>query len=120
MVFITYVPAIMNFFAVLPDDHVKAIGPRGFLMFIVRSLPVLFILIPNIAYLIVNFDPSNVFELTDLIYTIVLYDCNWNGYVILVVRQIRFRDLIAELKLMVAKSECRLNTEQYLVVKVFP
>lgn len=115
MVFITYVPAIMKFFAVLPNDHAKGIGLRGFIMFIVRSVPVLFILIPNIAYLIVNFDPSNVFELTDLIYTIVLYDCNWNGYIILVVRQIRFRDLIAELKLMVANSECLLSTKQCLV-----
>lgn len=110
MAFITFLLSLMRYFAVLPDEQTSKISGREVIMFIVRSSPLLFTLIPSFGYLILHFDPNNVFELTDLIYTITLMDCNFNGYLIIAIRQLRFRDLINELKSFIKKSKCGRNS----------
>lgn len=112
MAFITFLLNLMRFFAVSPDEQTSKISGREVIMFIVRSSPLLFTLIPCFGYLIVHFDRYNVFELTDLIYTMTLMDCNFNGYLIIAIRQLRFRDLINELKSFIEKSECGRDSNQ--------
>lgn len=105
MVFITSLLLLMKYFAVLPDDRVKSIRLRELILFFMCSLPMMFVLIPSIAYLIVFFHTISVLDLTDLIVTIFIYGCIWSGYLIIANSQIRFRDLMNELKTFVAKSE---------------
>lgn len=95
----------MKYFAVLPDESVKSLRIRDLIAFVVCSLPMMFVLIPSIVYLIVFFDSINVLDLTDLIHTIFIYGCIWSGYLIIAKNQIRYRDLIAELRSLVAKRK---------------
>lgn len=104
MVFITNLLVIMRYFAVLPDERIKCARIHKFILFVVCSLPMMFVLIPSILYLILFFDSINMLDLTDFIHTILIYGCNWSSYMIIAFNQICFRNLIGELKSMVAKS----------------
>lgn len=105
MVFVTAVLIWMKSFGVLPDDHVKEIQIRAIFWFLVCSLPLMFILIPNIVYLVIFHKLEKVYGLTDLMYTIIMFIGVWNGYLIIAVKQISIRDLLNELKLLVSHSE---------------
>lgn len=105
MAFITSLLLLMKYFGVLPEDCVENIRSRELILFFVCSLPMMLVLIPSIAYLIAFFHTISVLDLTDLIVTIFIYGCIWSGYLIIANSQIRFRDLINELKMFVAKSE---------------
>lgn len=104
MAFIKALPVVMKYFAVLPGMRVKSVRLRESTMFIVCSLPMLIILVPNIVYLASNYDSLDVVGVTDSIFVIFMVECNWTGYFIIAMRQIRFRDLFAELKVVVANS----------------
>lgn len=104
---------LMKYFAVLPEDHVKSVRLREIILFIVCSLPMMFVLIPSIAYLIAFSHTISVLDLTDLFHPIFIYGPIWSGYLIIAKNHIRFRDLMNELKMFVEKSEywvyCRVN-----------
>lgn len=106
MIFITSLLVVMRYFGVLPDERVKNIRITEVILFLVCSTPMMFVLIPSIVYLIVFYDSINVLDLTDLIHTICIFGCNWSSYLIIAMNQIRFRRLIDELRLFVAKREC--------------
>lgn len=102
MIFVTYTFVLMKYFGILADEHLNGFRLRELILFIACSLPMMFILVPNIVYLIVYRNALDVFVSTDLIYTIFMFAGTWNGYLILAIRQIRLRNLINELKTVVA------------------
>lgn len=105
MVFATIFLSLMSFLGVLPDDHLEQIRPREVFWFTACSSMQMFILLPNLVYLIVFHASEEVYGLTDLMYTIILFSGVLNGYRIVFLRQISIRDLINELKRVVAESE---------------
>lgn len=106
MVLVRSLLLLMKYFAILPEDGVKSVRLREIILFIVCSLPMMFVLVPSIAYLIAFSHTISVLELTDLFHPIFIYGPIWSGYLIVAKNQIRFRDLINELKTFVEKSEC--------------
>lgn len=95
----------MKYFGIWTDEHVKRSRFRKVILFVLCSLPIMFILVPNMAYFIVFYHSEDVLGITDLIYTIFLFFGVWNGYIIIAFRQEHLRKLIDELKWLIAKSE---------------
>lgn len=114
MVFITSLLMVMKYFAVLPHESAESLRIHDLIAFVVCSLPMMFVLIPSVVYLIVFFESLNVLDLTDLIHTIFIYGCNWSGYLIIAKNQIRYRDLIAGLRSLVAKREYLLRNQFFV------
>lgn len=119
MIFITSLLVVMRYFGVLPDEHLKKIRIREVILFLVCSMPMMFVFIPSIVYLIVFYDSINVLDMTDLIHTIFIFGCNWSSFLIIAINQIRFRRLIDELKLFVAKRECSVAHRRNLSQLIF-
>lgn len=105
MASITSLLVLMKYFALLPDEHVKIIRLRELILIFMCSLPILFVLIPKIVYLMMFHDTEDVIGFTDLIYTIFMFFGVWCGYLIIASRQIRIRNLLFDLKVIVSNSE---------------
>lgn len=103
----------MKYFYISADENGNESRIRKMISFVVCSLPMMFILLPNTAYLIVFFNSEGVSGITHLIYTIFMIGGIWIGYLIIAIRQEDFRELMDEIKTVVASSKCR-----HLVINV--
>lgn len=110
MVFLTRLSISMKYFGISGDEHQKGSWIRNHLLFVMCSLPMSFNVLPNIAYLIVFHNSENVLGITHLIYAILINGGTWMGYLIMAIRQRNLRELIDELKSVVASSECWCST----------
>lgn len=105
MIFITYLFVFMKYYGISANAHEKSSLLWKSFMFVLCSLPLMFVLIPGVVYLIVYHNSENVLGITDLFYTIFMFTGLWGGFTILTVRQKYLHELINELRSLVAKSE---------------